>query len=564
MLINPAPEDWLMWRGTLDNQGYSPLEQISTENVSDLGLEWAWAMPEGGLQELAPLVHDGIMFLGINRAVVQALDAKTGELLWEYRQTLPEFEGGYHDRQADRQKNTIALYEDKVYLTTPDAKIVALEARTGQVVWEYQVHDWEKGYSYTAGPLVVDGKVFTGVSGCSMTGTAGGCYITAHDAETGEELWRINTLHDPDNPEVEASWGGLPLENRWGGSPWITGSYDPELDMVFWGVGMPIPYPEVIRGSDGGDVLYTNSTLAIDADTGEIVWYYQHLPRDDWDLDSPFERVLVDTVVAPNPDEVVWSNPDITPGESYKVVVTVPGKYGTAFVLDRATGELLWARDTAHQNVISGYTDEGKVISNAELVSTTLDDTVNVCGGRSLGKLWMAGSYSPQTNAFYVPIAESCVDLTPEIEEFRPGESVGSQASGELMLAPGEDTVGRVYAFDVSTGEMLWVHRQPSNFTSSMLTTAGGIVFGGDGARVFHAFDQESGEELWSVKLNTTIAGNPMSYMVDGRQYIAIPTGPNAQSSSAQPLFFPDTPAVAGGNSLFVFALPETEQQANR
>src|SRR5690625_3755829 len=164
VVMNPDPEDWIQWRRTVDNWGYSPLDQINTENVDDMRMAWSWAMPEGGLQEVAPLVRDGVMFLGINQAVVQALDARTGDLIWEYRHPLPEFEGGYHARQADRQRNTITLYEDKVYLTTPDAKIVALDAASGQVIWDVQVHEWERGYSYTAGPRVLNTTLYTGLS----------------------------------------------------------------------------------------------------------------------------------------------------------------------------------------------------------------------------------------------------------------------------------------------------------------------------------------------------------------------------------------------------------------
>src|SRR5690606_28486625 len=182
--------------------------------------------------------------------------------------------GGYHNYQATRQKNSVALWGDNVILSTVDSKLVSLDALTGQVEWEVQVHDWEQGYSFTAGPLIADDKIIIGTSGCSITGTAGGCFITPHDANSGEQLWRFNTLVDPNNPEVEASWNGVPPESRWGATPWTTGSYDPELGLVYYGTGMPIPYPEIIRGSGDGDVLYTNSTLALNADTGELVWYF--------------------------------------------------------------------------------------------------------------------------------------------------------------------------------------------------------------------------------------------------------------------------------------------------
>src|SRR5690606_14989824 len=216
----------------------------------------------------------------------------------------------YQANQARRQKNSIALAGDKIILTTPDAKLVALEAKTGKIAWETQVLDWEKGYSYTVGALIVDDKIISAISGCSIAGTAGGCYIMAHDLETGEEIWRFNTLDDPKNPKQGESWGEVPPENRWGGTPWATGAYDPELGLTFWGVGMPGPYAELIRGSGEGEVLYTNATIALDVKTGELKWYYQHLPRDNWDLDAPFERILVDQEVD---------------GKMHKMLVSVPG-----------------------------------------------------------------------------------------------------------------------------------------------------------------------------------------------------------------------------------------------
>ena len=557
-ILQPSDADWLMWRRTVDNQSYSPLNQINTKNVDSLKMAWSWSFPEGGLQEAAPLIRDGVMFLGINRAVVQALDATTGDLIWEHRQALPEFKGGYHASQQDRQRNNIALYKDKVYLTTPDAKLVALDAKTGKVAWETQVLDWEKGFSYTAGPMVVNGKIFTGMSGCTITGTAGGCFIMAHDAETGKELWRLNTLSDPKNKEVEDSWNKIPPENRYGGSPWITGAYDAKRNTLYWGVGMPIPWSEVLRGTTGGSALYTNSTLAIDADTGKVKWYYQHLPRDDWDLDSPFERVLVESETAPKAADVKYLSKDVKPGKKYDVIVTVPGKYGTTFVLDRDTGKLLWARDTAFQNVITGYTADGKAIPNEALIAKKPNETVKyICGGRGLGKFWLAGAYSPLTQTFYVPVSESCRDLTPRAGEFREGESLGFQSSGKAQYAPNETSTGRIYAVNVKTGKIDWVQKQKPIFSSSLLTTAGGLLFGGDSAREFAAYDQKTGKKLWSIKLNTTVAGFPVTYSVDGKQYVAVPTGPNAQTSAAAALDPELKNVVDGGHSLFVFELPK-------
>ena len=541
MLLNPDPAEWLNWRGTLDLHGYSELDQINRETVGDLELAWAFPMPTGGMQEISPLVHDGIMYWASNDNIVQAVDAATGELIWEYRHVLPEFEGGYHNYQRMRQKNSVALYDDSVILSTVDAKLMSLDALTGQVEWEVQVHDWEAGYSYTAGPVVYDGVIYAGISGCSMTGTAGGCYITAHDVETGEEIWRVNTLADPQNEEVDASWNGLPVESRWGATPWTTGSVDPELGLTYWGTGMPIPYPEIIRGSGDGDALYTNSTLALDMETGEIAWYFQHLPRDNWDLDSPFERVLIDTEID---------------GEERSLLVTIPGKSSIAFALDRETGEFIWARDTIYQNVVTEIDPEtGEVTLNEELIPTEVGQEVMVCPSLSGGKLWQAVSYSPLTNAMYAPLAETCNTVSPSPSEFLPGEAVGATSIGPRVLPPNQEEAGAIFAIDVTTGEHLWVHRQRPIFSGSVLTTAGGLLFAGDAARFLKAFDQETGEVLWETRLNSPIGGYMMTYEIDGEQYLAVPTGEVAQASSAASLF-PEFPLVSGSNSLFVFKLP--------
>jgi alcohol dehydrogenase (cytochrome c) len=539
MILNQAPEDWLNWRRTLDNQGYSPLDQVTKENVNDLELAWAWPMPDVGEQETGPLVHDGIMFISTNNGIVDALDAKTGDLIWEYKhafQELPE-SWAYQRNQARRQKNTIALYGDKVILTTFDAKIVALDAATGKVDWEKQVFDPSIGYSYTVGPVVIHDTIYSAISGCSIAGTAGGCFIVANDVNTGEELWRFNTLDDPNNPEQEASWGDVPPENRWGGTPWATGSYDPETDTLFWGVGMPGPYPEVIRGSGDGDVLYTNSTLALDAKTGKLKWYYQHLPRDNWDLDSPFERVLVNT-------------PD-----GKHLLVTTAGKNGITFGLDRDTGKYLWSQETVYQNVVDHIDADGKVHLNESLIPTAVGQEVFICTTTNGGKLWPAGVYSPKTNAFYVPVNEACQTSTPTVSEFTPGNAVGSVKGGPKVLPEGMKDAGLIQAMNVEDGSIKWQHRIHPVTTSSLLATAGGLIIGGDANRYVWALDEDTGDQIWSQRLNAPIGGHPMSYEVDGVQYIAIPTGYSA-TANASAGQTPDVVLPTGaGNSLFVYRL---------
>nr|MBO2476865.1 pyrrolo-quinoline quinone [Bacillota bacterium] len=260
MLVNAAddPNNWLMWRRTYNHWGYSPLDQINRDNVASLQLVWARAM-EPGLQETTPLVYNGIMYLVHSPDVVEALDATTGDLIWRYERELPEV----YPPLAFANRN-IAIYQDKIFLATADAALVALDARTGQVVWEQQVGDWTVGQHYSGGPMVVKGKVIAGMSGCYYINTR--CFVTAHDPETGEELWRTYTIPAPGEPGDE-TWNGLPLELRYGGSAWMSASYDPELDLIFQGTAVPIQWTSAQRGTGDGDVLYTNSTLALDPDT---------------------------------------------------------------------------------------------------------------------------------------------------------------------------------------------------------------------------------------------------------------------------------------------------------
>ena len=337
MLVDPPAGDWPMWRRTYNHWGHSPLDQIDTTNVGDLRLAWAWTMAEG-LQETTPLVHDGVMFLVQACDYVEALDVRDGTRLWEYRR--PRVEHGATLACANRNGT---LYEDKLFIGTHDAHLVALDARTGEVVWDVTVGDWEVGQHYSGGPQVIKGRVVAGMSGCYYLNTR--CWISAHDAGTGEEVWRTYTI--PREGEFGYdSWGDIPDELRRGGSSWNAPSYDPELNLIYAGVGVPIPWGSVQRGTGDGDVLYTNSTLALDADTGEIVWYFQHTPNDEWDLDHPYARLVVETEVSPDPDAVEWLNGGIIPGSRRKIVTGIPGKTGIVWALDAATGAFLWAEPT--------------------------------------------------------------------------------------------------------------------------------------------------------------------------------------------------------------------------
>jgi alcohol dehydrogenase (cytochrome c) len=544
MLIDPAPGDWLMWRRTYDHWGYSPLSQIDRSNVNSLRLAWAWTMEEG-LQETTPLIHDGVMFLPQACDFVEALDARDGTLLWEYRRARVEHPARY----ACANRNAV-LYGDRLYIATHDAHLVALDASTGELVWEEQVADWRDGYHYSGGPQIIRGRVVAGMSGCYHINT--GCWISAHDAQTGEEVWRVNSIPGPGERGSD-SWGVVPFEERRGGSVWIAPSYDPELNLIFYGIAVPVQWGAAQRGTGDGDVLYTNSTMALNADTGEIVWHFQHLPNDEWDMDHPFPRLVVETEVAPDRSEVQWLNPSLTSGERRKVVTGVFGKPGIVWTLDAATGDFLWARQTSYQNVLVGVDVHGRRgIANPELQHRQIDEDVFVCPGLLGGINWQATAYSPQTNTLYVPTNNVCMNYRLLGTEPLPAEH-HSSARQQFVHAPGSgERVGFLAAVDVATGQMRWSLPQRAGFGGSVLTTGGGLVFVSDDARRLRGLDAATGEVLWEQILNSSAGGYPVSYMVDGVQYIAIAAG-GGQNYRSLTREIRQRP---GGNVLFVFRLP--------
>ena len=541
---NPDPSEWLMWRRTQNHWGYSPLDQINKESVGDLRLAWAWTM-EPGMQETTPLVRDGIMFLPQACDFIEAVDARDGTPIWEYRRERVD-----HAASLSCANRNATLYDDKLYIATGDAYLVALSALTGEVSWERQIGDWTIGQHYSGGPQILDGKVVVGMSGCYYINT--GCWITAHDPETGEEIWRTNTVPKIGEPGGE-TWGDVPNEERRGGSAWMPSSYDPELDMIYVGVAVPIPWGEIQRDTRGGDVLYTNSTLALNADTGEIEWYFQYIPGGNWDLDHPFERIIVESEVIPDADSVDWINPNIVSNESRKLITGVPGKTGIVWTLDAATGEFLWAKETSYQNVIVGVDIENhKGITNENLEITEIRQRRFVCPSTTGGINWNSVGYSPDTNALYIPSNNVCMDYY-----LNPVDPVlgGYHSSATQRKLPPEDfngQVGMFSAIDVATGEEKWTYRQRAGVAGSVLTTGGGLVFVSDDARRFRAFDADSGEVLWEQILNSSAGGFPMTYELDGVQYLAIAAGGGVNYR----MMTPEIRQRRGGNILYVFRLP--------
>jgi alcohol dehydrogenase (cytochrome c) len=543
-LADPPDSDWLMWRRTSNHWGFSPLDQINKSNVASLRLAWAWTM-EPGMQETTPLVHDGVMFLPQACDFIEAVDATDGTLLWEYRRDPVE-----HVAPLACANRNATLYKDQLIIATRDAFLVSLNALTGEVTWEHRVGDWTIGQHYSGGPQVFDGKIIAGMSGCYYINT--GCWITAHDADTGEELWRTNTVPKIGEPGGE-TWGDLPNEQRRGGSAWMPSSYDADLNLIFIGVAVPIPWGEIQRNTDGGDVLYTNSTLALDADTGEIAWYFQHIPGGNWDQDHPFERLIVETEVTPDADAVSWINPNITSNARRKVITGIPGKPGIIWTLDAATGEFLWARETNYQNVIIGVDIEGrKGITNPQIAMTEIRQRKMVCPTTRGGINWNSVGYSPQTNALYTPTNNACMEYYLNPVEPTVGLHHRSATNIQIHGPESDGRVGLFSAVNVATGDALWTHRQREGIGGSVLTTGGGLVFVTDDARRFRAFDADNGEILWEQILNSTAGGFPVTYSVDGVQYLAIAAGGGITYRNLTP----EIQQRSGGNMLFVFRLP--------
>ena len=559
MLQYPSDADWLMWRRTLNGWGYSPLDQITRNNVDQLQMVWTRGLVRGS-QEGTPLAYDGVLYMPQASDVIHAIDAVTGDLIWEYQRNLPddvyEFVGG-----NARNNRNIAIYDRFIVNTTDDNFAIGLDATTGQIAWETQIFDYQvTPAGHSSGPIIADGKMISGRS-CRPLGGPESCVVVAHDARTGEEVWRRRTVPAPGEPGDE-TWGDVPFEQRVHVGTWMPPSYDPELRLIYQGTSVTSPAPKFLLGGTDLAHLYHNSTLALDVDTGEIRWHYQHL-NDHWDLDHPFERMLVDTVVTPNNSEVSWINPRLERGEVRRVVTGIPGKTGVVYTLDRETGEFLWATPTISQNVIShidGAT--GAVTENTEVTFTALGQEVLACPTWAGGKDWEAGAYSPLTNTMFFPLRNTCARML-STDNPRGERELALTAGGQRPLAiyslaarhqltPGTDNLGTVRAISAETGETSWLYEQRAG-TMSLVATGGGLLFGGDANGRFRAFDQETGEILWEINLGSPVAGYPISFAVDERQYIAASTGTGAGINLRM------TPELrpSAGNNLFVFALPE-------
>ena len=546
LLKAPPASDWLVWRRTYQNQGFSPLKQITKANVANLRTAWSWSLPVTE-NEITPLVHDGVMFVE-NGPATQALDAATGELLWQYLRPLPaELDNG----RATRIKS-LALYQDRVIVGTPDGHVVALDAKTGKVVWDQEIFSPAMGarngqaegvaLHVDGGPIVVHGKVVVGVS-LGITNSKGGCFIVGLDAKTGREIWRFHTVAQPGEPGGD-SWNNVLGDERYGGGVWTAGSYDPELNLVYFGVGNTYDSATLMKPTPPGhtnDGLYTDSTLALDPDTGRLAWHFQHVQRDVWDLDWVFEQTLVTLNIDGKPRNLVVTG----------------GKIAMFDAMDRKTGQYIFSKDLGLQNLVVAVDPKtGRKTTNPAL-EPEAGKAKLLCPGSSGARSWLTTSFNPVTKILYVPLIEECADWTYVARSDAEVAAGGIDMRFAPHDMPGHDgKFGRVEAIDLQTRKVVWTRRQRAAVASSMLATAGGLIFNGSVDRTFNAYDDLTGRILWQAKLNASPSSSPITYSVKGQQYVAVVSGGGGAFDAQGRGLNPEVDNPAGGTTVVVFKLP--------
>jgi alcohol dehydrogenase (cytochrome c) len=497
------PESWLTYSGGYAGHRFSPLAEITPANVARLRPAWVYQVQEPGQVQGTPLVADGVMYVTESRSRVAALDVRTGRSLWRYEPDVPRDVRAIGYTPSNRG---VALLDGMVFVGTLAGRLVALDAASGAVRWNVEVGDNTLGYGITSAPLAVDGKILIGVSG-GEAGIRG--YLDAYEARTGRRLWRFHTIPGPGEPGHD-TWA----DDSWktgGGAAWLTGSYDPELNLVYWGIGNPAPD----WNGDGraGDNLYTCSFIALDVATGALRWHFQFTPHDTHDWDANQIPVLVDAVVA---------------GRPRKLVVTA-NRNGFYYVLDRVTGEFLRGTPYARQTWARGLDARGRplVIPGTEpsesgtLVWPSLQGATN----------WFSPAYDPRNQVLFVPVREMGSTYFKREAAYEPGKPF--MGGGEIVKAD-DEVFGAVRALDVATGERRWEHRLMSPLWAGLLATAGGLVFGSTNEGNVYALDARTGRALWDFQTGGSCGANPIAFAIDGRQHVA----------------------VACGQAFFAFALP--------
>lgn len=530
-LRNPPPADWLQWRRTDDGNGFSPLERITRVNVDTLSLAWAKALP-AGTNAITPLVHDGVMFIN-SAGTVMALDVRNGDVLWRYTRPVEVTPLG----PPVSQPKSMAIFEDMLFVPALDNHIVALNIHSGAVVWERLVEKTKGDLRMTSAPIVVRGKLIIGTAGCFRPILPRGCFIVGLNARTGAELWRFHTVPVNNEPGAD-TWNGAAADKRTGGGVWTAGAYDPATKLVYFGTGqtyhigsLMVPGGKVSRSNSG---LYTDTTLALNPDTGKLVWHYQHMARDVWDLDWSFERMLF----------------DINYNGTKRRVVATMGKLGILDVLDARTGKYLLSYDVGLQNLVTGIDQRtGRKITDLDKEPRP-DRPASICPFAIGVRNFPATSYDPTRGLLYVPLGDSCMEL-----------AWNKAADPDIVYSPRPHTDadgnnGRFMAIDVAGKKERWTARYRAPVISAALATAGGVVFEGGRDRQFRALDSDTGKLLWKIQLDNVPAGSPISFGENGEQYVAITTGgghPNDFTRSSQT---PEIEPAATGTTLWVFKLP--------
>jgi alcohol dehydrogenase (cytochrome c) len=529
MLKNPAPGDWLMFRRNYQGWSYSPLSQITPANVKNLQLKWSWAMNEGGASQVTPIIHDGIMFLSNTSNTIQALNAATGELIWENRI-------GPAPTSAYGGTRSIAIYKDKVFFASTNAIMYALDARTGAIAWQTQIAPPPKGN--TGGVMVINGKVVTGMMGCDNY-TTEQCFISAYNADTGKQEWKFYTAARNGTPGGD-TWNGLADTFKGGVDTWIAGTYDPDLNTTYWGTAQAKPWFRASRQTFGGHALYSSSTLALNPDNGTLKWHFQHIPGETLDLDEVFERVLIDH-------------------GKQKTVMTI-GKSGILWKLDRETGKFISLLPTVFQNVYSNINHKtGELTYRQDILDQKTNQWFGSCPGPEGGHNWQATSYNQPTDLMIIPLSQSCVMITGRDVELRLG-SGGTANSQRFYFQPGSNRhMGKLMAVNTTTMKPVWEWTQQSPFLTAILSTRPGVAFVGDFDRVFRALDVKTGKELWRTRLGNTAQGYPVTFTVGGKQYIAVASGLGGGSPQQKPstLLRGAVNRPATGQQLYVFGLPD-------
>ena len=516
MLLNPPAADWLMHYQNYAGWSHSPLKQINARNVHNLQLRWVWSMEDGERQQITPLVHDGVMFVStVINNTVQALNAATGDLIWENRL------GPRLENQVNATARAMALYGNQLFYPASDATMYALDARTGKVNWKFKMSNY--GRDKIGSVTIADGKLILGLGVCDEASLEDRCFIAAYDVKDGHQIWKFSTVAYTGEPGGD-TWGNMANGERSGADAWIAGTYDPKLRLIYFGTG------QAKAGRHGiGDKLFSNATIALDVDTGKLKWYHQSAPDEGLDLDEVYEKILVDN-------------------GSQKLLLSA-GKPGILWKLDRTTGKFLDYVPMVFQNVFTSIDRKtGRGTYRPDILKPEPGTSRSSCPAQSGGHNWPAASYVPEDDVIIYPLMQICVTSQDDL--------IGNYE------APGSDgNMGRLSAYRVKDLKPVWTLQQRAPFLTSSMTTAGGVGFIGDWDRTFRAFDVKTGKTLWKTRLGTTAAGFPTTFTVNGEQFVAVPTGYNGGSPQVRPAsmfaFERNRPVV--GHAVYVFALPKTK-----